>query len=152
MKLAIALKFSLFTGIITSILGFYAPVAFTLMLVFAIITIRFVIDLLIVNKSRKSRGSKCKMYLESGKNFFIFLIIYLAIIVFIYPTDIHLLSFFGSSNFIVTRLAVIFIIIYELIIINLRTKVLTGETLWEQILKVLKTLKEAKNIKDDLTK
>jgi hypothetical protein len=152
MKLAAALKFSTLTAIFSSIIGFYAPVSLTLMLVFSIITIRFIIDLSIVKKSRKSRGTKCRLYLDAGKEFFWFLIVYLAIIAFIYPTDIHLLSFFGSENFIVTRGAAVIIIVYEVIIINLRFKVLTGETLGSRIMKVVKLAKEVKIIKDDFKK
>lgn len=149
MKLATALQFSALTAVFSSLIGFYAPVSATLLVVFTIITIRFVIDLLVVRKSRKSRGTKCRLYLDAGKEFFYFLIAYLAIIAFIYPTDIHLLSFFGSKNFIVTRGAAVLIIVYELIIINLRVKVLTGETLGHRIMKVVKLAKEVKGIKKD---
>jgi hypothetical protein len=71
------------------------------------------------------------------------------IIAFIYPTDIHLLAFFGSKNFIVTRAAAVLIIVYELIIINLRFKVLTGESLGSRLMKVVNVAKDAKKIKDD---
>ena len=149
MNLAVALKFSLFTAILTSIIGFYAPISATLMVVFTIITIRFVVDLLVVKKSRKSKGTKCQLYINSGKEFFYFLLVYLMIIAFIYPTDIHLLAFFGSKNFIVTRAAAVLIIVYELIIINLRFKVLTGESLGSRLMKVVNVARDAKKIKDD---
>jgi len=148
MKLAISLNSSLIISILSTVLAFYAPVSTTLLVVFMVITVRFVLDMLIVRKSRKSRGTKCQLYLNAGRSFFMFLIAYLVIILLVYPIDINLLSFFGSKNFIVTRGAALMIIIYESIIINLRTKVLTSESIGERIIKVVKVVRNAKKIKD----
>lgn len=90
------------------------------------------------------------MYKDAGENFFKFLIAYLIILLLVYPTDINILAFFGSKNFIVTRLAALFIIIYEFMIINLRVKALTGESLASRIMKVVKIIQKAKDIKDNI--
>jgi hypothetical protein len=148
MKTSIFLKF--FAAFFTSVIAFYAPIYATLLVVLLVITSRFIMDLLIVKRSKRSRGTKCEMYKDSGENFFKFLVAYLAILVLIYPTDIHLLAFFGSKHFIVTRFAALLIIVYEAIIINMRFKMLTGKSLSERAMESVKFLMKLKEIKNKL--
>jgi len=150
MKTSLLLKLS--AGFMTSLLVFYSPIYATLLVVFLIITIRFNLDILIVYKSNKSRGTKCEMYKDSGHNFFKFAISYLAILVLIYPTDVHLLAFFGSKHFIVTRFAALLITVYEAIIIDIRFKMLTGKSLSKRAMESISILTKLKNIKNNLEK
>lgn len=148
MKTSIFFKF--FAAFFTSVIAFYAPIYATLLVVLLVITSRFVLDLIIVKRSQKSRGTKCEMYKDAGENFFKFFIAYLAILVLIYPTDIHLLAFFGSKHFIVTRFAALLIIVYEAIIINIRFKLLTGKSLSDRAMESVKFLMKLKEIKNKL--
>ena len=150
MKTSIFFKF--FAAFFTSVLAFYAPIYATLLVVLLVITSRFVLDLIIVKRSKKSRGTKCEMYKDAGGNFFKFFISYLAILVLIYPTDIHLLAFFGSKHFIVTRFAALLIIVYEAIIINIRFKILTGKSLSDRAMESIKVIVKIKDIKKEIEK
>jgi hypothetical protein len=150
MKTTIFFNFS--AGLMTSLLAFYAPIYATLLVVLLIITFRFTLDVLIVHRSKKSRGTKCEMYKDSGQFFFKFVIAYLAILVLMYPTDIHLLSFFGSKHFIVTRFAALLITVYEAMIINIRFKILTGKSLSSRAMESIGALIKLKNIKEKLQK
>ena len=137
-------------AVIASVFSFYAPIYATVLIVMLVISARFFLDLLIVKRSNRSSLYKCKMYTDAGENFFKFAIVYLAIILLMYPTDIHLLAFFGSKNFIVTRIAALFIIVYEWVIINLRVKSLTGKSIGSRAMEVVNVLKQVKEIKKDL--
>jgi len=148
MKTSIFLN-SISTAIL-SLFAFYAPIYATVTVVLLIISARFFLDLLIVKRSNRSTATKCKMYQDAGENFFKFAVAYLAIILLLYPTDINLLAFFGSKNFIVTRGAALFIIVYEAIIINLRVKSLTGKSISSRVMQVVSVLKEVKKIKKEI--
>jgi len=148
MKTGFLSKF--FATLMTSILAFYAPIYTTLLVVFLVISLRFFLDILITYKSKKSRGTKCEMYKDAGSNFFNFFIAYLLILVLMYPTDVHLLAFFGSKHFIVTRATALLIIIYEGILINIRSKTISGKSLSERAMEAVGAVLKIKNLKNKI--